>query len=554
MTAPVVAHAHSFLTGLGVPSSPIPPRILTIAGTDPTGGAGTAADTKSIQAAGGFAMNVTTAVVSQNTTGVQAVHTVPANHVRSQLDSVLDVTIDAVKTGMLGTAELVGIVLEWLDVAQPEILVVDPVMVASSGDRLLDDDAVASMRELCSRATVITPNLDELAVLTQCSVAATEDDALAQGRAWAEEKGVAVIVKTGHLDSPWATNHWVYPGAETVSVPTRRVDTTSTHGTGCSLAAALTTRLAMGVSPDQALAWSTDWLHESISNGKALQVGQGYGPVDHNHQARRLTTAADTSPWLQGLFGSDHSAFPLSAFESVETLEKHLAEQPVNVPEATVASVGPWTSLLWKLSAALTDAIQAAPFVQDLVAGTLPLERFRFYLGQDALYLGNYSRALATVGAKAPENSAQIFWAESSRHAVETESAMHREFLNSKIPPEPGPVTSHYCSYLTATCFTQDYVVAAAAVLPCFWLYAHVGGSVSSQDIPANHPYATWLATYGDEEFAEGVRGALTHVEAAFAQASATGRRNAVIAYLNACRHELEFFDQALRIPVGAVR
>ena len=148
------------------PLRPALPRVLSIAGTDPSGGAGTAADTKSISAAGGFAMTAVTCLVAQNTTGVQAVHTPPSDFLSQQLRSVSDdVELDAVKTGMLGTTEIITAVGAWLDENPPAVLVVDPVMVATSGDRLLEPEAEEAMRRFCERATVITPNIPELAVL-----------------------------------------------------------------------------------------------------------------------------------------------------------------------------------------------------------------------------------------------------------------------------------------------------------------------------------------------------------------------------------------------------
>lgn len=270
------------------------PRVLSIAGTDPSGGAGTAADMKSITAAGGYGMTVVTCLVAQNTTGVRAIHTPPVSFLSQQLDAVSDdVTVDAVKTGMLGTAGIIETVATWLDAHRPPVLVVDPVMVATSGDRLLEPDAEDAMRLFCRRATVVTPNIPELAVLAGCGPAGDQDAAVAQARDWAERTGVAVIVKTGHLDSALTTNLWVGPGGVLAEAPSSRVDTTSTHGTGCSLSSALATRLGAGEGPAEALAWTTDWLHEAIEHGHELNVGKGHGPVDHGHRARRMIAVAE---------------------------------------------------------------------------------------------------------------------------------------------------------------------------------------------------------------------------------------------------------------------
>ncbi|HRL80819.1 MAG TPA: bifunctional hydroxymethylpyrimidine kinase/phosphomethylpyrimidine kinase, partial [Propioniciclava sp.] len=183
---------------LSAPLRPAVPRVLSIAGTDPTGGAGTAADLKSITAAGGYGMAVVTSLVAQNTRGVRDVHLPPTAFLTEQLDAVSDdVDLHAVKTGMLATADIIAAVATWLEAHPPAVLVVDPVMVATSGDRLLDADAEAAMRDFCRRASVITPNTDELAVLTQSTPATTQDEAIAQARGWAQETGTAVVVKTG---------------------------------------------------------------------------------------------------------------------------------------------------------------------------------------------------------------------------------------------------------------------------------------------------------------------------------------------------------------------
>ena len=286
------------------PQTPAPstPRVLSIAGTDPTGGADTAADLKSITAAGGYGMAAVTAVVAQNTHGVRDIHVPPAAFLTAQLEAVSDdVVLEAVKTGMLATAEIIQAVEAWVRAQRPRILVVDPVMVATSGDRLLEPEAEEAMLRFCRLATVVTPNIDELAVLTGEPRAAGEAGALAQASRWSAATGVAVVVKTGHLEDREVTNTWISPDGTLHPVPSTRVDTTSTHGTGCSLAAALATRLGAGEDPATALAWVTDWLHEAITHGAALQVGSGHGPVDHSHRARRLAAEAEAEQLPQAV-------------------------------------------------------------------------------------------------------------------------------------------------------------------------------------------------------------------------------------------------------------
>lgn len=266
------------------------PNILSIAGTDPTGGAGIQADLKSIAAAGGYGMCVVTSLVAQNTQGVREIHTPPQNFLRAQLAAVFDdVDVDAVKIGMLGDAETTRTVSEFLSANSVPVIVVDPVMVATSGDRLLTEDAEEALRQFVrDHASVVTPNIPELAVLTGSSPATTFDEALEQGRAYAADANVAVLVKGGHLEQGDASNALVQPDGTTHTATVPRVDTKNTHGTGCSLSSAFATRIVLDDDPADALTWTSDWLHEAISAADELNVGKGNGPVHHFHRLYRL--------------------------------------------------------------------------------------------------------------------------------------------------------------------------------------------------------------------------------------------------------------------------
>lgn len=262
--------------------SPLRPRVLSIAGTDPTGGAGAQADLKSIMAAGGYGMSVITALVAQNTQGVREIHTPPLDFLRAQLDSVFDdVTVDAVKIGMLGDTETIQTIRDYLQNHQVTT-VLDPVAVASSGDRLLTADAEDALRDFAAASSVVTPNLSELALLTKTELATSEQQTVDIAAKWARETDTTVIVKLGHLDGPEAGNIAVSPAGKTHKVSSPRVETKNTHGTGCSLSSALATRLGAGDSLEDALDWSTKWLNEAIANADRLLVGKGHGPVDHS--------------------------------------------------------------------------------------------------------------------------------------------------------------------------------------------------------------------------------------------------------------------------------
>ncbi|MFC4224576.1 bifunctional hydroxymethylpyrimidine kinase/phosphomethylpyrimidine kinase [Lysinibacter cavernae] len=264
-----------------------PPRILSIAGTDPTGGAGIQADIKSISAMGGYAMAVVTALVAQNTRGVLSVHTPPVSFLTEQLDAVSDdVEIDAVKIGMLGTSEITAAVGAWLAGNRQQLVVLDPVMIATSGDRLLSPDAEQALRDLLPHVALVTPNLPELAVLASEPVATGWDEALLQGERVSARYGVTVLVKGGHLDGDSCPDALVDASPETevarvFQLEGPRYPTANTHGTGCSLSAALATVMARTGSWDVALRESTEWLRDSIRTSGHLHVGEGNGPVNH---------------------------------------------------------------------------------------------------------------------------------------------------------------------------------------------------------------------------------------------------------------------------------
>lgn len=549
----------------GVPQTARVPRVLSIAGTDPSGGAGIQADLKSIAASGGYGMCVTTSLVAQNTCGVREVFTPPLEFLTAQLAAVFDdVTVDAVKIGMLGDADTIRTVRTWLSEHPVPVVVLDPVMIASSGDRLLQAEAEQALRDLVPLVNVITPNIPELAVLCEKEPAQTFDEAHEQAANLAAATGTTVIVKGGHLCGQDAGNTAVFPDGTCAHVRTPRLDSRNTHGTGCSLSSSLATRLGVELlqhaevaehtaeqsvltSEDthRALQWSTRWLHESIAAGAGLQVGsgEGHGPVDHAARARRLEAAASAYPWHHLLATTDSEGNTLDGTSP----ERLLPVSPVPAGEAVVKPAGPWTAALWAAGGETWHQILDLPFVRALGDGTLDEDLFAFYLDQDALYLRDYSRALATLSARADTAEAQVHWAAGAHEAIAAESQLHEGWLANRARlGGPSPITMGYTNFLRASAAGDDYVVGAAAILPCYWLYEEVGAVLSSQN-HADHPYAEWLSMYGGEEFAAEVARSLAEVERAFETASPAQRVRAARAYLSACVYEREFFDQAHR-------
>ncbi|MEU5424547.1 bifunctional hydroxymethylpyrimidine kinase/phosphomethylpyrimidine kinase [Streptomyces olivoreticuli] len=262
---------------------PIPPRVLTVAGSDSGGGAGIQADLKTMLALGVHGMSVLTAVTAQNSRGVQGAWQLPADAVRAQFRSVVDdIGVQAVKTGMLASAELVETVAELLTgLAAP--VVVDPVGISKHGDPLLAASALESLRtKLLPVATVATPNLDEVAwltgvrVTTEADMRRAADAVLSFGPAWA-------LVKGGHLDGAEAVD-LLTDGTEEHWLRAPRHDNRHTHGTGCTLASAVAAELAKGSGVPEAVTAAKDYVTGAIAAGFAL--GGGIGPVDHGWRFR----------------------------------------------------------------------------------------------------------------------------------------------------------------------------------------------------------------------------------------------------------------------------
>lgn len=259
-------------------------RALTIAGSDPSGGAGMQADLKTFSALGVYGSTAIVAIVDENTQGVYGVHPVPVPFVIGQIRSVLgDVGADAVKIGMLHSPELIMAVkstlMEYPDVRD---IVLDPVMVATSGDPLLLPEAVDTLKnELIPYSRVITPNLPEASILLGCTI--DHQDQLADAaRDLAGVCGVSVMLKAGHLtDDTLVDIFYNRETDELVSLASPKVDTVNTHGTGCTLSSAIAAYLAKGASLSEAVKRGKDYLSQAIMAGAAYKIGHGHGPVNH---------------------------------------------------------------------------------------------------------------------------------------------------------------------------------------------------------------------------------------------------------------------------------
>jgi hydroxymethylpyrimidine/phosphomethylpyrimidine kinase len=260
------------------------PIALTIAGSDSSGGAGIQADLKTFAALGVYGASAISALTAQNTKGVIRIHPVPAEFVFAQIDAVfVDLSVGAVKIGMVAQRDVIEVIATSLTRWQPKHVVFDPVMVATSGDRLLAPDAVDALRTvLIPRADIITPNLPEAAALLDEAVADTESAIEAQGKRLLSLGCKAVLIKGGHGSGPESIDYFVTP-ERVIALPAPRVETRNTHGTGCTLSSAIAAGLAKGQDMETAVRSAKAYVSAAIAAADRFTVGHGHGPVHHFH-------------------------------------------------------------------------------------------------------------------------------------------------------------------------------------------------------------------------------------------------------------------------------
>ena len=490
-------------------------NVLSIAGTDPTGGAGIQADLKAIAANGGYGMAAVTALVAQNTRGVREVHVPPVAFLTAQLDAVSDdVRIDAVKVGMLGTPEVITAVAGWLERTRPPVVVIDPVMVAASGDRLLGAEAEDALQRILPLADLITPNLPELAVIAGGPVAETWDAMLEQAGAVSALHGVRVLAKGGHLAGSASPDALVDPAGEVVAFEGTRIRTRNSHGTGCSLSSAVATRIARGDDWAAAIGAARTWLRESLAASDTLDVGRGSGPLHHF-----------AGLWRRG---------------------------DVDGAAGTAEDI---RSEWWDAIADVRAATDALPFITRLAAGTLPRSAFLDYVAQDSIYLGEYARVLARLSTLTVDPTAQRFWLHAAQGALIGELELHRDRLGGTPIGAASATTTGYTNHLVASC-EDGYAVAAAAALPCFWMYSDIGTRLFRGELGAvardpEHPYAEWIATYDDPAFAADTESAIALVTTLASEARPALRARMWQAFRVSAQWEHDFFGQ-VEVDAGA--
>ncbi len=258
-------------------------RVLTIAGSDSGGGAGVQADIKTISACGCYAASAITAITVQNTIGVQSVVGLPIEAIEGQMEAVLsDIGADCVKIGMLHSSEVIHCIAKALRKHKIEKVVLDTVMVSTSGHRLIEESAIETLiKELIPLATVITPNIPEAEILLGESINSQEDLIIAVQKL-ARKFNVSVLLKAGHLTNDLLTDYFYNNEKQrSLALTSKRLDTPNTHGTGCTLSSAIASMLAKGYEIEEAIQKAKEYLTGAIEEGANYQIGHGHGPVCH---------------------------------------------------------------------------------------------------------------------------------------------------------------------------------------------------------------------------------------------------------------------------------
>jgi len=256
--------------------------VLSIAGSDSGGGAGIQADIKSISANGAYAATVITATTAQNTQGVTDIHPIPVPHIVKQLEAVLDdIEFGAVKIGMLHSSEVIEAVQSTLGKYGISKIILDPVMIATSGDKLITDDAIESLKKFIPHTYLITPNIPEAEVLIGHSI--TLENLEASATELGEKYQVSVLLKGGHLEleEEMTDALYLHESKKVIFIKNKSIETINTHGTGCSLSSSIATFISLGDSLEEATIKGCSYLNRAINAGKNKLLGKGHGPINH---------------------------------------------------------------------------------------------------------------------------------------------------------------------------------------------------------------------------------------------------------------------------------
>ncbi|KAL6706591.1 ATP-dependent RNA helicase dbp2 [Coniothyrium glycines] len=506
-------------------------RILVIAGSDSSGGAGLEADQKVIGAHGCYAMTATTALTAQNTLGVQDIHRTPPAFVKRQIDAVCeDVGVDVVKTGMLASAETIQIVANAFRQHNVTCSVVDPVMVSTSGSQLLPLVAVSTLiKDLLPITTILTPNLPEAKLLLEVSGVDIEDptnanDVISIARSIQKLGPKWVLLKGGHLpftkgrmvskdeaECDIVLNVLVGEGVATL-METKYQKSRNTHGTGCSLASAIACNLAAGMSVVKAVKKANLYIEAGIKT--STDLGAGNGPINHFHSTYTL-------PFSPGSF------IPyLLDREDVQTPWKEYTEHS---------------------------------FVQQMGDGNLPIDKFRYYMIQDYLFLIQFARANALSAYK---SSSLLDIGRSVKQVVtlQEEIKMHIEFCNEYglsvediEREEEDQATTAYTRYVLDIGQSQDWMALQIALLPCLIGYGIIAKRLfeDPKTIRQDNQYWKWIENYVNEDYVGAMIRGSDLIEEHAGKLSPSRVEELARIFIHATNMERGFWDMGLeaRLP-----
>ncbi|KAJ5724628.1 hypothetical protein N7493_006356 [Penicillium malachiteum] len=503
-------------------------RVLVIAGSDSSGGAGLEADQRVLAAHGCYALTATTGLTAQNTLGVQDIFVVPSEFVRKQINAGLeDIGADVVKLGMLSSAETIDIIAETLQTHQVPSIVLDPVMVSTSGSQLLPEDAVKELRtKLLPLTTILTPNIPEAQLLLKDSGLEAPEPADLDGLVQLAKQicamgPKAVLLKGGHLPLTKDLKTTQNPQEATTVIDILHNGTTgetsffqteflvseNTHGTGCSLASAIAANLALGKDMTIAVRNAVRFVEAGIKT--SVDIGKGSGPINHFHSIY-------TMPFAPGRF------------------IEYLLDRPD-------------VQRTWK-------KFTHHEFVEGLGQGSLPLDRFKEYLVQDYLYLVQFARSNALASYKSKSMDSIAASAQIVLH-IQREMALHLDYCASfglsKEDMEAHPETiacTAYSRYILDVGQSEDWLALQMALAPCLIGYGAIAGRLFSEEktLREGNRYWKWIENYVADDYAEAVRLGSALLEEHVHKVSPSRMEDLIKIFVRATELEISFWDMGL--------
>ena len=409
---------------------------------------------------GVYAMSAVTALTAQNTTGVTAIQDSTPAFLKAQIDAVFsDIFPDAVKIGMVSSSELIHVIAESLKHWQARNIVVDPVMVSTAGSKLIADDAVESLaHELLPLATLATPNIPEAEILSGMKIA--DESAMTEAaRIISEGFGCSVLVKGGHTVND--ANDYLFDGKAGEWFKGKRINTSNTHGTGCTLSSAIAANLAKGFGLPESVRRAKEYISGAL--GAGLDLGKGCGPMMHNFN-------------LTG------------RFSRTKSLRERLMD--------SVADIWP--------------EYNNHPFVKGLETGTLDPAKFRYYIIQDYHYLNEYSKVFALGAAKAKSLETMQLFSSVIGAIANVEMDVHRGYMGLLGVSQEEidgtarhPANLSYTSYMLRVAYEEEEPEILAAILSCALSYEDIAKTIvrNNPDSLKHELYGHWIATYSGEEY-----------------------------------------------------